>query len=76
FPVGISAAGDDPARASLRISVVSTIGYAAFLGGPPLLGFLGDHLGVLEALLAVGAVSVLAVFLAPVAAPLAARPEH
>jgi hypothetical protein len=30
FPVGMSAAADDPARAAARVSVVSTIGYAAF----------------------------------------------
>jgi MFS family permease len=70
FPVGMSAAADDPEHAAVRISVVSTIGYLAFLGGPPLLGFLGNHVGVLHALVAVGAVSVLAVLLSPVARPL------
>jgi MFS family permease len=76
FPVGMSAAADDPRRAALRLSVVSTIGYAAFLGGPPLLGFLGDHFGVLHALITVGAVSVLAVLVAPVAKPKARDPEY
>ena len=33
FPVGMSAAADDPVRAASRVSVVSTIGYAAFLAG-------------------------------------------
>lgn len=69
FPVGMSAAADEPARAHARLSVVSTIGYAAFLGGPPLLGFLGDHFGVLRSLLVVGVVSLLALFLVPVARP-------
>ena len=50
FPVGMSAAADDPVRAAARVSVVSTIGYAAFLAGPPLLGVLGDHVGTLESL--------------------------
>lgn len=59
FPVGMSAAADEPARSAARVSVVSTIGYAAFLGGPPLLGFLGDQVGTLDALL------VLAVLLVP-----------
>lgn len=54
FPVGMSAAADDPARAAARLSVVSTIGYFAFIVGPPLLGFLGDHIGVLRSLLLVG----------------------
>ena len=69
FPVGMSAAADDPARAPLRISVVATIGYLAFLAGPPVLGLIGDHFGVLRALLLVGAVSVLALLVAPVARP-------
>jgi fucose permease len=76
FPVGMSAAADDPRRAALRLSVVSTIGYAAFLGGPPLLGFLGDHFGVLHALTAVGAISVLAAFVAPAARPTARSPQY
>ena len=42
FPVGMSAAADDPKHAAARVSVVSTLGYIAFLAGPPLLGYLGD----------------------------------
>jgi hypothetical protein len=53
FPVGMSAAADDPARSAVRVSVVATIGYGAFLGGPPLLGALADKVGTLHALLAV-----------------------
>ncbi|GAB47692.1 MFS transporter [Mobilicoccus pelagius] len=70
FPVGMSAASDDPSQAPARLSVVSTLGYTAFLGGPPLIGFLGDHVGVLRALLAVGAASLAALLVLP-----AARPE-
>ena len=51
FPVGMSAAADDPARAAARVSVVASIGYTAFLAGPPLIGFLGDHFGILRALI-------------------------
>lgn len=54
--------------------MVSTVGYTAFLAGPPLLGFMGDHYGVLRALLLVGAVSVLALLVVPAARP--ARPER
>lgn len=72
FPVGMSAAADDPLRAPARLSVVSTIGYLAFLAGPPLLGFLGDHYGVLRALLAVGAISIAAILVVPAARPPAA----
>jgi fucose permease len=53
FPVGMSAAADDPSRAAARVSVVSTIGYGAFLAGPPLLGALADQVGTLQSLLAV-----------------------
>jgi fucose permease len=53
FPVGMSAAADDPAVAAARVSVVSSIGYSAFLVGPPLIGFLGHQTSVLHALSAV-----------------------
>lgn len=66
FPVGMSAASDDPEHAAARVSVVSTIGYGAFLGGPPLLGLLAEHVGVLHSLLAVLLMLVVAFFLTPV----------
>ncbi len=53
FPIGMSAAADDPVRAAARISVVASIGYTAFLAGPPLLGLLGDRVGTLHAQLGV-----------------------
>lgn len=53
FPTGMSAAADDPRTAAARVSAVATIGYTAFLVGPPLIGFLGEHFGLLNALLAV-----------------------
>ena len=72
FPVGMSAAADEPARSAARVSVVSTIGYAAFLAGPPFLGFVADHVGTLNALL------VVAILLVPSAAlvPSARRPQR
>jgi hypothetical protein len=39
----MSAGADDPAQAAPRLSVISSIGYCAFLGGPPLIGFLGEQ---------------------------------
>ncbi|WP_227993805.1 MFS transporter [Pseudactinotalea sp. HY160] len=53
FPVGMSAASDDPLHAAARLSVVSTIGYSAFLVGPTLLGLLATHVGYRHALLAI-----------------------
>lgn len=68
FPVGMSAASDEPMRAAARLSVVSTIGYTAFLVGPPLLGLLADHVGYRTALLAVLVPLVASFFALPAAA--------
>ncbi|GAA4483826.1 MFS transporter [Actinoallomurus oryzae] len=64
FPVGMSAGADDPARAPARVSVIASIGYFAFLGGPPLIGFLGQRFSVLRGLTAVAAVLALAALIA------------
>jgi MFS family permease len=69
FPVGMSAAADDPVHAAARVSVVSTIGYTAFLAGPPVLGYLADHVGVLHALLLVPALLVPAALTVPATRP-------
>ncbi|MGY3386647.1 putative MFS family arabinose efflux permease [Paenibacillus polymyxa] len=53
FPVGLSAAGDDPRGAAIRVGAVATIGYIAFLVGPPGLGLLGEQVGLLHALIVV-----------------------
>jgi MFS family permease len=70
FPVGMSAGADQPAYAASRVSVIASIGYVAFLGGPPLIGFLGEHLGVLHALTAVAVLLAMAVVIAGNVAPL------
>ncbi len=70
FPVGMSAAADDPARAAARVSVVASIGYVAFLAGPASIGLLGDHLGVLHALLAAAALLLLGLATSGACAPL------
>ncbi len=64
FPLGITAVGGDEERAAARVSVVSSIGYAAFLGGPPLLGFLAEHTGLRAALLVAVAAAAAGVGLA------------
>jgi predicted MFS family arabinose efflux permease len=70
FPVGMSAAADDPARAASRVSVVASIGYCAFLGGPPLIGFLGQQFTVLRALTVVAALLALAALITGSVRPL------
>lgn len=53
FPIGMSAAADDPAKAASRVAAAATIGYVAFLCGPPILGWIGDRIGLLNTLLIV-----------------------
>jgi fucose permease len=70
FPVGMSAAADDPARAAVRVSVVSSIGYTAFLAGPPLIGLLAEHDGILAALFVVVGALVLGLLASGATRPL------
>lgn len=67
FPLGMSAASDDPVRAPARVAVVATIGYTAFFIGPPLLGELADHFGYRLAMLVIVVPAVLSVLVAGVA---------
>jgi predicted MFS family arabinose efflux permease len=71
FPTGMSAAADDPLRAAGRVSVVASIGYLAFLAGPPLIGFLGDRVGVLHALTVTAGLLAVAILVAGACRPLA-----
>jgi predicted MFS family arabinose efflux permease len=70
FPVGMSAAADDPARAAARVSVVASIGYCAFLGGPPLIGYLADNVTVQKALIAIAVLLCIAILIADAMRPL------
>jgi MFS family permease len=72
FPVGLSSAADDPAHAATRASTAASIGYVAFLAGPPVVGFLGDHVGVLRGLWVAAVVLAAAFLLAGATAPLTA----
>jgi predicted MFS family arabinose efflux permease len=69
FPVGMSAAADEEDRAAVRVSVVSSVGYTAFLAGPPLVGFLGEEYGVLRAMLVMLAALVMGLAVAGAARP-------
>jgi MFS family permease len=70
FPVGISAASDDPVAAPGRVSVVASIAYCAFLGGPPLIGFLGGQVTVLRALTVVAGLVAVSLVIAGALRPL------
>ncbi|WP_336817869.1 MFS transporter [Cedecea sp. MMO-103] len=64
FPLTISAAGDTGPDPASRVSVVAASGYVAFLVGPPLLGFLGEHYGLRQAMLVVLTLMVIAALVA------------
>jgi fucose permease len=70
FPTGISAAADDPRYAPGRVSTAASIGYWAFLAGPPAVGLLADHVGVLRGLSVTGVLLAVAFMLSPVTAPI------
>jgi MFS family permease len=74
FPVGMSAAADDTANAAARVSAVAMIGYFAFLVGPPVLGLIGEQLGILNALYVIVVLMALAGLAAPAAREAAKTP--
>ena len=76
FPVGISAAADNPRFAAGRVSVVATIGYVAFLAGPPLIGILGEQSGVLRAMSVTAGLLAIGFLVAGVTRPAAASEPH
>ncbi|MFJ6651728.1 MFS transporter [Microbacterium sp. NPDC091313] len=71
FPLGMSAAADDPAKAASRVAAAATIGYVAFLCGPPILGFISEHLGLLNTLFVIVGLIVLSGLFSGAARPLA-----
>jgi fucose permease len=70
FPATISAAGERGGkRAGDAIAAVSSIGYGAFLVGPPVIGFVAQHFGLEKALWIPAALGVAVTLLAFTAAP-------
>jgi fucose permease len=51
FPVALAAAADHASNAAARVAAVSMVGYFALLVGPPLLGLVGEHVGLRRAML-------------------------
>ena len=74
FPLGMSAAADDPAKAAARVSAAATIGYVAFLGGPPVLGLISEHIGLLNTLFILVALVAASGFASGAAKPLKPTP--
>jgi fucose permease len=75
FPVGMSAAADESRFAAGRVGVVTSIGYVAFLAGPPFVGLLGDAFGTLHSLTAVAGLAAAALLLSRVLRPRPVRAE-
>ena len=69
FPVAMSAAADDARGSAARVSAVATLAYSAFLIGPPLIGGIGESVGLLTALWAVVLLILLSFFASPAASP-------
>ena len=83
FPVGMSAAADDPRYAAGRVSAVASLGYLALLAGPPVIGALANGVGILHAMMLAGILLAAALFfvralapLSPVAAAAPLRPDR
>jgi predicted MFS family arabinose efflux permease len=76
FPTGMSAAADDPTRAAARVSVAASIAYTAFLAGPPLVGLVGDHIGVLRGLVLAIVLLAVALGLCQACAPLPSESQE
>jgi len=69
FPVGMSAAADNPEGSAARVSAVATVAYSAFLIGPPLIGGIGEFTGLLSALWVVALLIAVSFIAAPAAKP-------
>ncbi|WP_369370976.1 MFS transporter [Promicromonospora sp. Populi] len=70
FPMGMSAASDEPRRAAMRVAAVSTIAYTAFFVGPPLIGFVAHATGYRLAVLVLLVPMVLGLLVARSVRPL------
>ncbi|NGP44627.1 MFS transporter [Bacillaceae bacterium SIJ1] len=73
FPLALSAAGDDPRGLAVRVAAVSSAGYMAFLVGPPFLGFIGDEIGLVNALFFVLAAVIMAGLFSHAVKPIGVR---
>jgi fucose permease len=71
FPLGMSAAADDPAKAAASVSAAATIGYVAFLCGPPILGWISHEIGLLPTLWILVVLIALSGFASSAAKPIA-----
>lgn len=71
FPLGMSAAADDPRKAAASVSAAATIGYVAFLCGPPVLGWISHQIGILPTLWIIVALIIMSGLASGAAKPIA-----
>jgi hypothetical protein len=64
FPLAVRAGGYDTEIAAPAVAAISSLGYVGFLTGPPVIGLLGQAVGLGGALACVCALLVLAAALA------------
>ncbi|MFL4476569.1 MFS transporter [Paeniglutamicibacter sp. MACA_103] len=65
FPVGMSVAAAHPTDGPRRVGIVAVFGYSSMLIGPPVLGFLGEHYGVLNAFILVAGILLMTLLITP-----------
>ena len=69
YPLGISAAADDPRNAPARVAAVATVATISGLLGPTVIGLLGEFVGLPRAFLAVAALLLVALAVSSAARP-------
>lgn len=75
FPVGMSVAAAHPTDGPRRVGIVAVFGYSSMLIGPPVLGFLGEHYGVLNAFVLVAGILFITLLITPKATAVPRTPE-
>ena len=69
YPLGVSAAADNPRNAPARVAAVATVATISGLLGPSALGVLGEHVGLPQAFVVVAALALVAVLVTSAARP-------
>jgi MFS family permease len=69
YPLGMSAASDNPRNAAARVAAVATVATISGLIGPSLLGLLGEYVGLPEAFVAVAVLLALGLLVSSAARP-------
>jgi len=69
YPLGVSAAADEPRNAPARVAAVATVATIAGLVGPSVIGLLGESVGLPQALLVVAVLVVVGLLVSGAARP-------